>query len=229
MNTFKTKAETATKQKADMKALAAMRREKRMKVAASIEATKQAAVKLLALKEKQYAKSSGGFEKTVSEFIVYFQNFVTDPSFFVPFIIVIYLVFSFSNAGESKTDPINTFINGFKIKNPKLFTLLSTNIVKFIAALSFIPSLMALPSDKRVTFAIVVIIYIFAFTQRSAYEYILDGMLASMYLKTNVKSLKYTILFIAAVIYFVGFSPDTWFGSSTITSTPVPSTTTVRP
>lgn len=159
----------------------------------------------------------------LTNYISYAQSFITNPAFLIPFILIAYVIFQYNN--NLGSDPISNFLVSIKTTNPKLHSLLQNNLTKFVASLAFIPSILALPESKRTMFIISLTFYIFVFSNRSPYEYILDGMLASMYLKTNNTRYKYCTLAIIALIYIFGFSPDQIFSGPSAASTPAPSGT----
>lgn len=156
----------------------------------------------------------------LTNYISYAQSFITNPAFLIPFVLIAYVIFQYNN--NLGSDPISNFLVSIKTSNPKLHTLLQSNLTKFVASLAFLPSILALPESKRTMFIISLIFYIFVFSNRSPYEYILDGMLASMYLKTDNTRYKYCTLAIIALIYIFGFSPDHLFSGSSASTSSIP-------
>jgi len=166
-------------------------------------------------------------------FMTYAEKRLTNPTFLVPLLLSIVLIYSYSadSANKKTTNYVHSVIVKI-IANPQTASMgiwLKNNILFFFGMIAFIPTIIATPESKRVTVVAGLVLYFFIIPMKSPYEYIAEAMLLYLYNGTSVTSIRMSCIMLAFFLYFVQFSKFlpafSHFDYTTPSPTPAPTTT----
>jgi uncharacterized protein with PQ loop repeat len=183
----------------------------------------------VAVRPTRHPKSKGSVNGFFDLYIDYVKNTLLDIQFLTFFFIAFILLYSYNN---SKNDPIRSLVKNVQaIPSARAFgDWLNTNIVKLIGFIAFIPGIMSIPKNKRTLSIAVSALWIWLVPEYSAYEYLAQGTVFHIVMKTNNPAFRAATIAVGIALYVMQYGVVTASGTASGTnSAPIASTTAATP
>lgn len=150
---------------------------------------------------KSNGNGKGDLGVLLQNFVNYTKSALTNGQFLVSFAIVAYLMFAYLH---NKENFISSAVN--KMVESKDFASvgnwLKTNLVRALGFLAFIPAIINVPVNRQAITAVIAFLWVWFVPEHNPYEYILQGLLLYLFLKTKSDKFRAVIFLIAVFLYF---------------------------
>lgn len=146
--------------------------------------------------------NGGSFVFTLQGFVNFVKNAISNGTFLVTTAIVCYVLFSFHNHADKSIvmTGINKLIEDNNFKT--IGEWLKANIVKFVGFIAFVPAIINSPNEKQAFTAVVAFLWVWFIPEHTSYEYIIQGILLYLFIKTKSDKYKMFIFVIILILYF---------------------------
>lgn len=137
----------------------------------------------------------------LQNFVNYLKAALTNGQFLVSFAIVTYFMFSYLHNKDNFISATVTKLVASKDFS-SIGTWLKTNLVRALGFLAFIPAIVNVPINRQAITAVIAFLWVWFVPEHNPYEYILQGLLLYLFLKTRSDKFRIVIFLIAAFLYF---------------------------
>lgn len=148
------------------------------------------------------------------DFMDYAEKRLINVNFIIPLLLSLALIYTYSaDAVLHGKDPAKS-TNYFNqilldiVRNPNTATLgawIIKNVPFIFGMIAFIPTILAMPKDKRTSVLVMLTIYFFVMPMRTPYEYSVEATLLYLFMGTTNLTYRMTTIVIGALLYFMQF------------------------
>lgn len=150
---------------------------------------------------KSNGNGNGDLGVLLQNFFNYLKNALTNGQFLVSFAVVAYFMFTYLH---NKENFINTAVTKLAASTDfgSIGTWLKSNLVRALGFLAFIPAIVNVPPNRQAITAVIAFLWVWFVPEHNPYEYILQGLLLYLFLKTKSDKFRAIIFIVAAFLYF---------------------------
>lgn len=146
----------------------------------------------------------GNFAILFNRFADYIKNSFFDASFLILMGIAIFLMVSYESHDESI---VKTVLDKMKASDVfKTFgAWVESNLPKFVGMIAFLPAVFCVAGRKQGLTILLSVVWIWLVPEHVAFEYIVQGILLYLFMKTDVDRYKLMIVICGIFFYFMQF------------------------